>query len=66
MMTYPKIKPCPNCGDDGVDIYEYESGWKHVECHKCNWLGPGEGRNVQAIRSWNARADAMIAEGEKP
>ena len=35
-MTYPKLKPCPQCGElDWLEIYTYESGWKFVECDKC-------------------------------
>lgn len=30
-MTYPKLKPCPRCGNEDIEIYTYESGWKHVE-----------------------------------
>ena len=43
-MTYPKLKPYPQCGElDWLDIYTYESGWKFVECDKCYYRGPGEG-----------------------
>lgn len=53
-MTYQKIKPCPRCPDGGdPDLIEYGYGWKHVECFVCNLLGPGEGRNGDAIKSWN-------------
>ena len=51
-MTYPKMKPCPRCGDDVV-VYTYESGWRHVECLKCNYLGPGEGSIAAAIKAHN-------------
>lgn len=55
-MTYPKIRACVECdSDDNVDVYNYEYGWKHVECERCGILGPGEGRILDAIRSWNAR-----------
>lgn len=55
-MTYPKIRPCPECGSDNVTVYETEYRWKHVECDDCFHLGPGEGRKGQAIKSWNDRA----------
>ena len=53
-MTYQKIRPCPRCLDGGdPDLIEYDYGWKHVECFDCDLLGPGEGRNGDAIKSWN-------------
>lgn len=61
-MTYPKIKPCPSCLDGGdPDLIEYDHGWKHVECFDCDLLGPGEGRNADAIRSWNGMVTAALA-----
>jgi len=61
-MTYPKIKPCPICDPvDQMDVYSYENGWKHVECDRCFYLGPGEGRILQAIRSHNSRRDEEAA-----
>ena len=55
MATNPKIKPCPRCGTtDDISVYSYENGWKHVECDKCHYLGPGEGSVRQAIKSHNA------------
>jgi Zn ribbon nucleic-acid-binding protein len=54
-----KIAPCPNCKTDShVAVYAYESGWKHVECDKCFYLGPGKGKIAQAIESHNARVQA--------
>ncbi len=54
-MTNPKIKPCPQCrSDEHMAIYTYESGWRHVECDKCYYLGPGEGSKLAAIKSHNA------------
>jgi uncharacterized metal-binding protein (TIGR02443 family) len=58
-MTNPKIKPCPNCqSGDGIAVYTYESGWRHVECVKCNYLGPGEGSIKAAIKSHNLRMES--------
>lgn len=53
-MSYPKIKPCPACGED-VALYAYDSGWKRVECDECNYIGPCEGRTLDAIREHNRR-----------
>ena len=51
-----KIAPCPTCkSDEYIAVYTYENGWRHVECTKCNYLGPGEGSIRQAINSHNAR-----------
>lgn len=55
-MTYPKMKPCPICGQaDTLEVYKYENGWQHVECdlNACGYMGPGEGSILQAIRSHN-------------
>ena len=61
-MTQPKIKPCPRCLDGGDPVLmTYENGWKHVECFDCDLLGPGEGNNAAAIRSWNATAREIPA-----
>jgi len=54
-----KMAPCPNCkSDENLSVYTYESGWRHVECVRCNYLGRGEGTREGAIRSHNA---AMLA-----
>lgn len=56
-MSYPKMQPCPNCkNDEQLEVYRYDSGWRHVECDKCFYLGPGEGSILQAIRSHNAKS----------
>ncbi len=57
-MTLPKIKPCPMCAGvagEQVGEIEYDSGWKYVECYRCNYTSGGHGRFVQAIRDWNSR-----------
>lgn len=55
-MSYQKLKPCPNCETDAhLDVFTYDNGWRHVECLKCNYLGPGEGNIRQAIKSYNER-----------
>ncbi len=62
MATNPKIRPCPYCGlDDRLAVYIYDSGWRHVECLRCNYLGPGEGSIRQAIKSHNERRDQKAA-----
>lgn len=57
-MTNPKIKACPTCGAP-CGIYKYESGWSRVECDGCNYIGPIEGRNRDAITGHNTRAEAQ-------
>lgn len=52
-MSYPKIEPCPRCGNDDVEVYHYDNGWHHVECDGCQYLGPGEGSATAAIKSHN-------------
>lgn len=57
-MAYPKIKPCPKCESvEHMDVYTYDRGWRHVECDRCYYLGPGEGSILQAIRAHNAQQD---------
>ena len=57
-MTYPKMRPCPQCqSDEHLEVYTYDSGWTHVECNKCFYLGPGEGSHTAAIKAHNERAD---------
>lgn len=55
-MTYPKIKPCPKCGNEATELYGYGDGafvnW-HVECDDCQYMGPA-GNKLQAIRQHNA------------
>ncbi len=49
-----KLAHCPNCKtDEHLTIYKYESGWQHIECSNCNYLGPGEGKKAQAVQSHN-------------
>lgn len=56
-MTYPKMKPCPECGSDNVGLYTYESGWSRVECDACSHICSCEGTKLLAIRTANARAN---------
>ena len=52
----PIIAPCPICKtDENIEVYKYENGWTHVECLKCNYLGPGEGNSGAAIKAHNLR-----------
>jgi Zn ribbon nucleic-acid-binding protein len=53
-VTAPKMKPCPDCGNTDLACWGYEWGWKHVECDKCDYLGPGLGSVTKAIRAHNA------------
>ncbi|MES2175075.1 MAG: hypothetical protein V4523_14170 [Pseudomonadota bacterium] len=56
-MTYPKIKPCPDCANVDMSMFGYGDrqpyNW-HVECEDCNYLGPC-GNKLQAIRLHNER-----------
>ena len=62
-MTLPKIKACPTCKTDlHLAICTYDNGWRHVECLECNYLGPGEGSKLQAVRSHNRRITDRAAQ----
>ena len=53
-MTDQKIRPCPTCGkSDRLYVFKYDSGWQHVECDHCGYMGHGEGSRREAIRSHN-------------
>lgn len=64
-MTYPKMKPCPKCGEPTF-VFGYEgfnggiSSWR-VECDPCSgsvegiYIGSCEGRKLDAIREHNRR-----------
>lgn len=55
-MTYPKLKPCPDCKTtDDLEIYTYESGSRRVECDRCFYLGPAGTSILWAIRLHNQR-----------
>lgn len=64
-MTYPKMKPCPNCKTP-VACYTYESGWSRVECDGCSYIGSCEGRKLDAIKVHNAKATLPPSEGGTP
>lgn len=63
-MSNQKIEPCQKCSSNDVTVYKYDSGWRHVECDECFYLGPGEGSIREAIRSHNRpiRADRHCRE----
>jgi uncharacterized metal-binding protein (TIGR02443 family) len=53
MATNQKYKPCPVClNDDNLSVFDYD-GTKHVECIKCNYLGPASGSVRWAIKLHN-------------
>ena len=57
-MTNPKMKACPKCFDTReLAVYSYENGARHVECLKCNYLGPPSGSVRGAIKLHNERCD---------
>lgn len=60
-MTYPKLKPCPSCGED-TDVYGYDhvtwTNWR-VECDNCWYIGPC-GTKLQAMRGHNARCTVQV------
>ena len=61
-MTYPKIKPCPDCGNSDMSMYAYGdwgTTW-HVECEDCHYMGPGDNK-LMAIRRHNENVRARAA-----
>lgn len=57
-MAYPKMKPCPCCDKtDGLAVYTYENGSRHVECTICDYLGPACTSIPWAIKHHNLERD---------
>lgn len=54
-----KLKPCPFCGGNDLDVYTQDSSahtW--IQCEECNAKGPAEiQNNLQAGEAWNFRAE---------
>lgn len=66
MANNPKMKPCPNCNDnDNLGVWDYD-GNKHVECVKCDYLGPCSGSTRWAIKLYNAERDEQQASSVSP
>lgn len=64
-MTNQKPQPCPTCQNgDNVTVYKYDSGRCHVECIKCNYLGPSESSVGAAIRSHNVAVTSKNCGGK--
>lgn len=60
-MTAPKMKPCPICDQtDRLAVYTYDNGGRHVECTRCNYLGPACTSIVWAIKDHNAEREARV------
>ena len=47
-----KIKPCPFCGNDSLELSALEH---FVCCRKCGNSGPDGADKKEAIRLWNSR-----------
>lgn len=63
MAYVQKLKPCKNCKtDEGLAIFKYESGCQHVECVRCNYLGPGSGSVAGAAKLHNEK----VIQEDKP
>lgn len=56
----PRMKNCPKCRSGELSVYHYDSGWRHVECSECDYMGPGEGSIRAAIRSHNERVSDTV------
>lgn len=65
-MSKKSMLPCPTCNStEQLVVMKYDSGWRYVECLKCNYLGPGEGSITQAILSHNKKARWKAEKAEK-
>lgn len=61
-MAYPKMKACPYCDrDDALEVFTYENGSRHVECVRCDYLGPACTSIRHAIRHHNIERDERAA-----
>jgi Lar family restriction alleviation protein len=55
-MPKPKLKPCPFCGSDDVEL-DLDYRWRIV-CRDCDSKGSGYEENKKAVAAWNRRAPA--------
>jgi hypothetical protein len=58
-MSFPRMKPCPRCGNEDVMLYGYGDRFPmtwHVECDECHYMGPG-GNKLMAARLHNEHAN---------
>ena len=56
-----KLKPCPFCGSEDVDIVKmYPDKWNVTflrgGCEHCGGKGPNKMKHADAVRAWNRRA----------
>lgn len=65
-MADPKMKACPRCQKtDLLDVFDYESGMRYVECVRstCNYRGPGDTSVRKAIKRHNEHVSSLPASG---
>jgi len=57
-MTKPKLKPCPFCGEEWGEHYEFAPGRIQIQCAACCAEGPLAFRQdwEEAGAAWNCRA----------
>ncbi len=66
MATNQKFKPCPRCDNaDNLAVFDYD-GNKHVECVKCDYLGPCSGSVRWAIRLHNEDVSRALSTPHTP
>lgn len=66
--TTVKIEPCPFCGSDDIEWYEYgpipamgDVGDSYCQCNGCTTCGPSAATANDAIAAWNRRSPALSA-----
>lgn len=55
-----ELKPCPFCGNDNLEVYDYALPGDprpkcSVNCEICMTVGPQEPTEQEAISAWNRR-----------
>lgn len=50
-----KIKPCPFCGEEKIDIFTTLEGLTKLRCPCCITVEQTGNTDNQAIQSWNRR-----------
>lgn len=52
-----KLKPCPFCGSNAVEILPYEDVLYYAECRRCFTTSAVKRTREQAIALWNMRTE---------